>query len=252
MEDSHRDTKVSFQSHRAPSRNERDCLIETMRPALALLWEAHRFAIEVSRDQWDFAVEIRNLRGAGVNESHLRWLVCQGLIEHAAEITHVRQRGRSFRPTGELIFTDTTCLILTPAGIEFAKASLSVEVFLATCQDENSGGKPSDVSQNGDCAVPHWDSGRHELRLGNQIIKQFKHRSPNQEMILAAFQEEGWPVSVRDPLSPLRDIDSKRRLNDTIKCLNHHQSQELIRFRGDGTGEGIIWERVPRNQNEHR
>ena len=78
--------------------------------------------------------------------------------------------------------------------------------------------------------------------LGDRVVKRFKHKSRNQEAILATFQEDGWPYRVYDPLSPIADCDPKRRLNDTIKGLNHHQENALIRFRGDGTGEAIIWE----------
>ena len=69
----------------------------------------------------------------------------------------------------------------------------------------------------------------------------------NQEAILTAFQEEGWPARIDDPLPPHPEQDPKRRLNDTIKCLNRKQSQSLIHFRGDGTGEAVIWERVAKN-----
>ena len=48
-----------------------------------------------------------------------------------------------------------------------------------------------------------------------------------------------------DPLPPHAEQDSNsRRLSDTIKCLNRKQMNELIHFRGDGTGEGVIWERL--------
>ena len=248
MKDSHQETEKPIQPSDVLSQNEIDILSESMSTALTLLLQAHRFAIEVSRDQWDFALEISNLRRAGLNESHFRWLVCKGFVKHASEVTLFGQKGRCFRPTGELNFTGTTCMILTPAGIEFADNSLTEKMYAA----DRRNGKPesieSEISQNGDERLPNWDPWRHELRLGNQLIKQFKHRSPNQEIILAAFQEEGWPVSVRDPLHPLQEVDSKRRLNDTIKSLNHHHHvQELIRFRGDGTGEGIIWEHVRRS-----
>ena len=49
---------------------------------------------------------------------------------------------------------------------------------------------------------------------------------------------------IDDPLPPQAEQDSKRRLSDTIKCLNNKQINELIRFHGDGTGEGITWEQV--------
>jgi hypothetical protein len=93
---------------------------------------------------------------------------------------------------------------------------------------------------------PSWESDRHELRLGNVLVKQFKWPATNQEMVLAAFQEEAWPFRVDDPLPPHPDQDSKRRLSDTIKCLNRKQKNPLLRFRGDGTGEGVIWEMVER------
>ena len=80
--------------------------------------------------------------------------------------------------------------------------------------------------------------------LGGRIVKRYRVPSPNQEAILAAFQEEGWPHHIDDPLSPLPDQCPKERLHSTIKYLNASQANRLIRFRGDGTGEGIVWEPV--------
>jgi hypothetical protein len=62
--------------------------------------------------------------------------------------------------------------------------------------------------------------------------------------VLTAFQEEGWPEWIADPLPPEPGQDAKRRLNDTIKRLNDNQQVQLIRFRGDGTGQGVLWEAV--------
>jgi hypothetical protein len=58
--------------------------------------------------------------------------------------------------------------------------------------------------------------------------------------ILKAFQEEGWPVRIDDPLPFQKGIDSKSRLRDTVKALN--RSQQVLRFHLDGTGEGVRWE----------
>ena len=63
-----------------------------------------------------------------------------------------------------------------------------------------------------------------------------------------AFEEEGWPAKIDDPLAPQSQQDPKRRLHDTIKCLNRNQKNELLHFRGDGTGEGILWELVGRER----
>jgi hypothetical protein len=61
---------------------------------------------------------------------------------------------------------------------------------------------------------------------------------------LSAFQEDGWPHRIDDPLPPLDDIEPKCRLHDSIKRLNRHHKDRVIRFRGDGTGEGVCWEYV--------
>ncbi len=82
------------------------------------------------------------------------------------------------------------------------------------------------------------------LCFNRRIVKRFKWRAVNQEMILSAFQEEGWPVRIDDPLAPSPEVAMKRRLSDTIKCLNRKQQSKLLHFRGDGTGQGILWEVV--------
>ena len=64
----------------------------------------------------------------------------------------------------------------------------------------------------------------------------------NQEIILQAFQEDGWPHCIDDPLRPNKDSDAKGRLLATIKSLNRNQSAPLILFHGNGNGFQIYWE----------
>jgi hypothetical protein len=90
--------------------------------------------------------------------------------------------------------------------------------------------------------TPHWDPVTRVLRVGRRIVKQFRVPSPNQERVLTAFQEEGWPSHVDDPLPPVPDGCPKDRLRDTIRYLNKGQKNHLVRFHGDGTGEGVVWE----------
>jgi hypothetical protein len=92
--------------------------------------------------------------------------------------------------------------------------------------------------------LPLWKPDLRELHYEAQLVKRFKVPAPNQERLLAAFQEEGWRARIDDPLPPQPGQDTKRRLHDTIKSLNRHQVCCLLRFRGDGTGQGAIWERV--------
>ena len=89
---------------------------------------------------------------------------------------------------------------------------------------------------------PYWDRDRQELRVGECVVKQFKVPAPNQEVVLAVFHEEGWPVRIDDPLPPRPELEPKRRLHDTINSLNRNQKTPLIRFLGDGTGQGVRWE----------
>lgn len=91
---------------------------------------------------------------------------------------------------------------------------------------------------------PHWNGECQELCLGELIIKRFKVPAPNQERILAVFEEEKWPRRVDDPLPPCPDLNAKRRLHDTIVTLNRHQENRLIRFSGDGRGQGVQWDWV--------
>ena len=73
-------------------------------------------------------------------------------------------------------------------------------------------------------------------------MKRFQLPSRNQETILSAFEEEGWPPRIDDPLPPAVDCDPKQRLRDTIKSLNRNRKLVRIRFKGDGTGQGVLWE----------
>jgi hypothetical protein len=89
---------------------------------------------------------------------------------------------------------------------------------------------------------PHWDALRRELTVDGQIVKRFRLPAANQEAVLLAFEEEGWPAAILDPLPPRDEQDCKQRLHDTIKALNRSRRARIILFRGDGTGEGVLWE----------
>jgi hypothetical protein len=203
--------------------------------ALQMLRCSNAYAEDVGEDIWQFATEIGQLRKIGLTDSAIRWMLCRGDILHADEVTKIGDCRRSFRALGIFTLTPTTCFVAKQANSSGA-------------QFPNFGGQiVIDSSHRFETAetqklTPFWDDIRHELLLGDLVVKRFKHKSRNQEAILATFQEDGWPYKVYDPLSPIVDCDPKRRLNDTIKGLNHHQENSLIRFRGDGTGEAVIWE----------
>ena len=215
---------------------------------LESLVRARKLAENVDKDKWQFAVEIRRLREIGMSDCELRWLICKNLIQHGDETTTHSDSTRSFRRIGDLNISERCCFVITDLGVEFMRefgrdsnAENSLLQVHRVASHQNLALRMRPIIPNR-AALPHWDSMRHELNWQGRLVKRFKHRSPNQEAVLAAFQEEGWPFKVDDPLTQVDDCDPKRRLNDTIKGLNHHQDSKLIRFRGDGTGEGIIWE----------
>jgi hypothetical protein len=188
-------------------------------------------------------MEIAVLRRARLNHNDLRWLVCVGLLEHAREIIKTADIHRRFRPCRNLSFDKRSCFVLTPTGAAALARQPAINgaaTWLSAGQlATNSVGIRRSRPSGAIC--PHWDSECHEFRIGDEVVKAFKLPSPNQETILAAFEEEGWPQRIDDPLTPSPSIHPKRRLHDTIKSLNRNQRIRRIRFMGDGTGEGIRW-----------
>ncbi|MGD9722711.1 MAG: hypothetical protein AB7O59_15365 [Pirellulales bacterium] len=211
-----------------------------LQPALSLLLQAWDYAIELEQDVWNMAVELDVLRAAKLTNSDLRWLAAKGYVEHGVEATGLDDSVRHFRRTPLPMFTELTCVVLTPIGAAAAR-----ELCEAAAAGENIGPAVALCEIGGLQEVqrrPNWDQQRRQLRVGGQIVKEFKLPSPNQETVLMAFEEEGWPPRIDDPLPPVGHLDSRRRLHDTIKALNRKQKRLLIRFRGDGSGEGIRWE----------
>jgi hypothetical protein len=242
-------------------------LVPRLYRAFELLLDAHNYARELDRSLWDFAVEIRALQAAGLSSSDFRWLICKGYVGHARETTPAEGDRRSFQRMGELMLSKRTCFVLSDAGVSFARClgpglvntpepaagdarpgsngapdPASIErmrgLALAPLAPPPAPAGPSEASR----LVPQWDRDRQELRLGGVLVKQFKVPAPNQEVVLAAFHEEGWPVRIDDPLPGHPDQDPKRRLHETITSLNRKQRHRLIHFMGDGSGQGVLWE----------
>lgn len=216
-----------------------------MKSAFNLFRRTNDYANDVGQDIWQFAITINELHQLGLSDSDMRWLLCKGDLLHADEITKVGDSRRTFRALGIFTLTESTCFISAQRQCRTFESVSPLNCQIAKDSTRGIEGNPQVVGSSVTEAkklIPLWDDIRHELLLGEFVVKRFKHKSRNQESILATFQEDGWPYKVYDPLSPTKDCDPKRRLNDTIKGLNHHQENALIRFRGDGTGEAVVWE----------
>lgn len=253
----HRSGKSPQASFRAGMR-----VTKRTRTALSALLQSSEYAKELDRSVWDFAVEISVLRKAGLTNSDLRWLLCKGFVAHGCELSTDSQESRTFRESEKLAFSRRSCFVAKEPGIDFIRSVLDLDVSVQPALPENrpsecgvghiNGKQIRDVEPDGtngrvEALVPVWDRDRQELRVGNQLVKQFKAPAPNQELILSAFQEDGWPIRIDDPLPPNGNQDPKRRLHDTINSLNRCHKVFLIHFKGDGRASGIRWDLVPRN-----
>jgi hypothetical protein len=228
-----------------PRQNQPDrvsLLTATCEPAFTLLLDAAYYAQQTSGDSWEDAVEIHHLRRYGLSDNDLRYFIRRKWFEHAGEVSVLGQNGRQFQPTGELLFTNRSCFILTPLGV----SAVISQVVTSSASHSTSSTTIRLVNEldNGPLKVPTWDVERRILSFEGQVVKQFKVHAGNQVVVLSAFQENGWPARIDDPLVPIETLDIKRRLHDTIKCLNRSQKSQRIHFRGDGTGEGVAWEPV--------
>ncbi len=235
------------------------------REGLLLLLQAHECASDSRSDEWDFALEISALRERGISENELRWLLKMQLIEHRIEATLLGDETRCFLHQGGLKFTASSCFVLTSEGERYVRSLLHPVNGHRPANGETrlpaiEAGPPLPtpvpalephrvVAEVKSVTLPHdlrpsWDADRKELWFGPHVVKRFKSQSPNQETILTVFHEEGWPAKIDDPLPPVANQTSRQRLHDAIKNLNRHQLNRVIRFAGDGTGEGVRWERV--------
>jgi len=124
--------------------------------------------------------------------------------------------------------------LLTPAGESFVRGLLQV----------SEGGEALPAPSGP--PAPRWDGDARCLWLGDRLLKVFRQHAPYQTALLAAFEEGGWAAGyVDDPLPPERGDgpdDARKRLRETVHNLNQGLPPGTIRFRGNGTGEGVRWE----------
>lgn len=256
------------------------CLNFVMHPALALLGQARELALEAvgnleSDLAWAFAPRIAELLSAGLAEGQLRLLMIKGYVACRSELDESRAGAERARNSGTPLVAvepnallPTSFLMLTPAGVKaltamveawhhdgaihlqqsFSISPVAGAIFPASRSASNSDRGPTSLpiddylpSTTVPRVKPRYDTDLRELWLGEKLVKRYRTPAKNQELILQVFQEENWPARIDDPLVPLDEIDCKLRLRDTITALNRHQVTCLIRFHGDGTGNGVCW-----------
>ena len=130
------------------------------------------------------------------------------------------------------------CRPLNTAELSKLDGHLSAELVNALRRDGESA--QHDVQATD---IPQWDKERRELSFSGHVVKRYRQPAKNQIPILEAFQIEGWPARIDDPLPFAKDGDSRQRLADAVLSLNKN---DTIQFELDGTRAGILWKLKPR------
>jgi len=186
---------------------------------LGILLEPCNNPAAAQRKPWDFAVKRAALRDAGLTVPDMRWLFDRKLVQHAVEKTKRGSKRRVFGGRGETLFHARSCFVLTEEGQHVARVLLG--------------------------EFPFYDREESELWARGLLLKDFEKPAPDQDTILSAFEELGWQRRIDDPLPPKHGgRNPKLRLRDAIHRLNQGHKHNVIRFRGDYTGQGIRWEWV--------
>jgi hypothetical protein len=200
---------------------------------LACLLQAADYAKDCGRALWEFAVDLAELRAAGLLDNDLRWLVSRGYVEHfSAQVVPPGPGVLAAR----LVFPPDTYFALTPAGMVRARQVLAPEpaTMTHTWCTRALAAEPA--------VVPDWDKRTSRLAFHGQLVKEIRSGARNQFNLLTALQAEHWPARMDNPLPGNSSIDSRDRLRDTVKRLNLGQQSALLRFHCEERGEVVRWE----------
>lgn len=220
--------------------------VDRLRPGLITLLTAYDYAHDCQLDRWQFAVPLSDVLSGGATLIDIRWLILRGFAEHALETTVPGDANRSFRRLPPTCLPSKMCIVLSQQGADALRRLLPSDSDGDLCRPPGADLPSAIVPARTTPArrTPEWDAARRELRYGGRVVKRFRVPAANQERILAAFEEEGWPEFIDDPLPPDGEQEPKRRLQATIKSLNRNQLLTLIRFHGNGSGLQVYWEAV--------
>jgi len=183
-------------------------------------------------------VPISDLREKGVPDHILLWMLYQGHVEHLLQQPPTNGDGHPPSPVASLRLTEGSAFSLTECGEEFGDCFLSRVLTPGGEEDVEAAWEALLLG----LFTPSYDKGDRVFSWGQHVLKCFRQKAENQELILCAAEELDWVDWFDDPLPRPSGMNHKVRLHDTIKDLNRHQLSYLIHFKGDGTGTRVGWE----------
>jgi hypothetical protein len=208
--------------------------------AFGVLLEGYDYAHDLKASPWEFAVEATTLLAQGCTPNTLRWLVLRGYVEQTARGPKRRRRKRQPHLAEPRTFAEGTCYVLTALGASIARG----DTPRAPCTEPLARNSQRRSKEEGD--TPVWDSATGELRFLSCLVRRFRNAASDQRAVLDAFQRQGWPERVKDPLphSGEEGLNVKKRLRDTVKNLNRDHEAPGMHFYATDAGRAVGWKRL--------
>jgi hypothetical protein len=95
---------------------------------------------------------------------------------------------------------------------------------------------------DGGSVTPYWDSLNRKLYFRGELVKAFTSPADHQEAILAAFQAQGWPPSIPNPLAGDTEAQRHLRQERAVRRLKGNQHARLLDFHVRAGGKNVTWE----------
>ena len=191
-----------------------------LRAGLWHLERAIRYAERAHCDLGRFAVRFEELMRLGLDELDVRFLVEADCVRQLERTAGESGEVRSLQPATTGVPLEASAYVITAGGQRFLR-EIDVEREREDGEaQQKQQSAPTPRVRRSEQPWPSWDRSRRCLFVGGLLVKRFRQRAPNQELVLDAFTEEGWPVSIDDPLPFSRELNPAHRLASTAARLS--------------------------------
>jgi hypothetical protein len=159
------------------------------------------------------------------------------LLGALPEVRRLTTFGPRLQDLGAVAFAERVLGPL-PAGVRTFVPLLAFGDFLDVLSDKVQA-RLRDVPDEPAANKPQWDKVGQKLYYGGNLCAHYQRPAPNQTAILDAFEEQGWPSRIANPLV------ASWKLRDTIGDLQAKLKDSPLLVGRDGTSKGIIWRPRP-------